>query len=190
MSAVPRRVALPNGWWGMAVFVATEGALFGTLVASYFFLRSKAPEWPPHGIEPPSLSLPLVLTAVLVTSSLPMYLASSAALRGRAAGVALSLLAALVLQAGYLAVQVQVYADDLGKFTPQDNAYGSIYYTLVGAHHAHVFVGILLTLWLLLRPATALTAYRVTAVRAIAFYWHFVNTLAIVVVLTQLSPSL
>ena len=37
MSAVtpyPRRRAKPNGWWGMALFVATEATLFGTLIGS------------------------------------------------------------------------------------------------------------------------------------------------------------
>ena len=37
MSSVPytQRVAKPNGWWGMVVFVATEATLFGTLIGSY-----------------------------------------------------------------------------------------------------------------------------------------------------------
>ena len=43
---------------------------------------------------------------------------------------------------------------------------------------------------MLLRLARGLTRYRLTALRAAAFYWHFVNVLAIVVVLTELSPRL
>ena len=42
-----QRVARPNGWWGMAVFVATEATLFGTLIGTYFFLRFDTAEWPP-----------------------------------------------------------------------------------------------------------------------------------------------
>jgi cytochrome c oxidase subunit 3/cytochrome c oxidase subunit I+III len=190
VSTVPRRLALANGWWGMTAFVATEAAVFGSLLASYFFLRSKAPAWPPDGIDPPKLLLPLVLTGVLVATSLPMHLASSLALRDRVGSARLALLLALVTQVGYLAVQARLYTEDLAKFTPQESAYGSIYYTLVGAHHAHVFLGILLTLWLVLRLLTGLTRYRVTAVQAIAFYWHFVNALAVAVLLTQISPSL
>jgi heme/copper-type cytochrome/quinol oxidase subunit 3 len=190
MSTVPRRVALPNGSWGVAVFVATEAALFGCLIASYFFLRSKASAWPPGEIEPPKVLLPLVLTGILVATSGPIQVASVAARRGRAGLAALSLLVALVVQAAYFGVQAHLYADELTKFPPQESAYGSIYFTLLGAHHAHVLFGILLALWLVLRLLTGLTPYRTTAVQAIAFYWHFVNALAVVVVLTQLSPSL
>jgi heme/copper-type cytochrome/quinol oxidase subunit 3 len=190
MSAVPPRAALPSGWWGVAVFAATEAALFGCLVASYFFLRSKASAWPPGGIAPPKVLLPLVLTAILVATSGPIQIASVAARRGRAGVAALSLLLALLVQAGYLGVQAHLFADDLATFPPEESAYGSIYFTLVGAHHAHVLVGILLALWLVLRLLTGLTPYRTTAVRAVAFYWHVVNALAVVVLLTQLSPSL
>jgi cytochrome c oxidase subunit III len=190
MSAMLERKALPNGWWGMAVFVATETALFGTLIASYFFLRAKAGEWPPQGVEPPSLLLPLLLTAALVATSVPMQLSLMSLRRGRTGIGRLFLAAALAVQAAYLGIQLALYADDLGKFTPQQDAYGSIYFTLLGAHHAHVFVGILLTLWLQLRLATGLTRYRLTAGQAITFYWHFVNALGVAVVLTQVSPSL
>jgi heme/copper-type cytochrome/quinol oxidase subunit 3 len=190
VSTAVRRHALPNGSWGMVVFVATEAALFGSLIASYFFLRSKSGEWPPAGVESPKVLLPLVLGAALVASSVPMQLASRAAQRLRLGLAWVSLLVALLVQTGYFAVQVHLYADDLDMFTPQGSAYGSIYFTLLGAHHAHVFLGVLLTLWLLARLAGGLTAYRVTAVRAISFYWHFVNALEVAVVLTQISPSL
>jgi heme/copper-type cytochrome/quinol oxidase subunit 3 len=189
MSAVPAsaRIAKPNGWWGMAVFVATEATLFGTLVGSYFYLRFKNANWPPPGISPPDLAVPLILTAVLVTTSVPMQLASRAARAGRRHAAWLAIVLAFVVQAGYLAMQAHLFSDDLDKLQPQRSAYGSIYFTLLGAHHTHVFVGLLLDLWLLLRIAQKLTEYRVTAVRAAVFYWHFVNVLALVVVGTQLS---
>ena len=73
---------------------------------------------------------------------------------------------------------------------PNASAYASIYFTLVGAHHFHVLVGILLNAWLLLRFVGGLTNYRLIALQATTFYWHFANVLAIVVTLTQVSPSL
>ena len=80
--------------------------------------------------------------------------------------------------------------DDLARVRPQGSSYASIYVTLVGADHAHVFVGLLLDLWLLARLATGLTNYRLVGLRVVTFYWHFVNVLTVAVVLTQLSPSL
>ncbi|HYY32173.1 MAG TPA: cytochrome c oxidase subunit 3 [Gaiellaceae bacterium] len=183
------RVAQPNGWWGMALFLAGETALFGVLVATYFFLRFKTAQWPPGGIEAPHVVLPLVLTGILVATSFPMLVAAVAARRGAVRVAWWAVLGALVVQSGYFGMQIHLFLADLDKFTPQENAYGSIYFTLLGAHHLHVAVGLLFNLWLALRLTTGLTPYRVTAVRVIALYWHVVNALALVVLGTILSAS-
>jgi cytochrome c oxidase subunit 3/cytochrome c oxidase subunit I+III len=188
-AAASLRVARPNGWWGMAMLVATEGTLFGVLVASYFYLRFKSVEWPPPGVPRPELVVPIVLTAVLVSTSLPMQLAQSAIRRGRLGTTRALLLLALVVQAGYFAMQVSRFGDSLDRFTLQDNAYASIYYTLLGAHHAHVLVGLALDLWLLGKLARGITNYRLIATESIVLYWHFVNALAIVVTATLLSAA-
>jgi heme/copper-type cytochrome/quinol oxidase subunit 3 len=185
-----RRKAFPNGWWGMALLIATEATLFGTLIATYFYLRFQVVTWPPPGIEPPKVALPLSLTAALVLTSVPIFLAVRAVKDGRGPGAARLIAFAATVQAGYLAAQIVLYLDDLSKFSPKDSAYGSIYFTLLMAHHIHVFVGILLSLWIVSKLVRGLTTYRLTAVRAIAIYWYFVNTAAVFVVFTQVSPSL
>ena len=177
MSAVAARRGLPAAWWGMAMFVAAEGTLLVMMVGTYFYLRFKNVTWPPHGIPEPKVTLPLVMLAVLVLTTAPMWLAN------RTAAARPWILVALAAQIAYLAVSLHSYANDLDRFTPQDHAYGSIYFTLLGADHAHVLVGILLNLWLLLR-------LRRNALLAVSFYWYFVNALTVVVTLTVLSPAL
>jgi len=184
------RIARPNGWWGIAVFVATEATLFGTIIGSYFFLRFQVPQWPPAGVPDPKVLVPLVLTAALVATSIPVQIAYSAARRDRLGVARLALLLALVVQAGYLGIQIHLFIGDLDKFSPNQSAYASIYFTLLGGHHFHVLIGILLEAWLLLRLITGLTRYRLVALQATVFYWHFVNLLAVAVVLTQVSPAL
>jgi heme/copper-type cytochrome/quinol oxidase subunit 3 len=190
MSAIIRaRRALPNGVWGLLLFAATEGALFGTLLATYFYLRFRSAQWPPPGIAAPSVALPLALTGVLVLTTAPMLLAARAARRGRAAAAWWLVALALVVQGGYLAWQIVLYLSDLDRFSPSESAYGSIYFTLLGTHHAHVAVGLLLSLWVLLRLAWGLTEYRAQAVQVVALYWTFVNAVAVLVVAAQVSPS-
>jgi heme/copper-type cytochrome/quinol oxidase subunit 3 len=99
-------------------------------------------------------------------------------------------LLALVVQCAYLGVQVHEFLDDLDKVSPKDSAYGSVYITLLGAHHVHVAVGILLSLWLIGRLLTGMTTYRLNALLAISIYWYFVNAVAVAVVFTQIYPSL
>jgi len=184
------RIARPNGWWGIAVFVATEATLFGTIIGSYFFLRFQVPKWPPAGVPDPKVLVPLVLTGALVATSIPVQIAYSAARRDRIGLARLALVLALAVQAAYLGIQIHLFLADLDKFSPNQSAYASIYFTLLGGHHFHVLIGILLEAWLLLRLVTGLTRYRLVALQATVFYWHFVNVLAVAVVLTQVSPSL
>jgi cytochrome c oxidase subunit III len=147
--------------------------------------------WPPPGVERPSVALPLVLTAVLLATAVPMFLAARAARAGRVGSTAACVGLALVVQLGYLAVQIVELKSDLDSFSPRTGgAYASAYYTLLIAHHTHVLVGILMSAWLLTRLASGLTNYRVVATRVIALYWYFVAVVGVAVTLTLVSPSL
>jgi heme/copper-type cytochrome/quinol oxidase subunit 3 len=187
-----QRRALPNGWWGMALFLCAEATLFGTLIATYFYLDFGAPRWPPAGIKPPSLLAPLVATGVLVATTVPLLLAVRASRAGKGRGaVAWPIALALLVQGGYLGVQIALFRDDLLHFSPQATAYGSIYFTLLGAHHAHVLLGLLLDLAVLWKVSVrGLSNYWLIGVRALALYWYVVAALAVLVVFTQVSPSL
>jgi heme/copper-type cytochrome/quinol oxidase subunit 3 len=185
-----RRRTMPSGWWGMALVIATEFTLFASLIASYFYLRFQNDAWPPAGIEGPSVALPLVLTAMLISACIPMFGAVRAARAGRR-WLAWGMVAiALVVQGTYLGLQIHLFADDINRFSPTATAYGSIYFTLLGIHHAHVAVGMLLEAWLLGVLAFGLTNYRLIAIRVIALYTYFVASVGVLVVFTQLYPSL
>ena len=183
------RVSRPSGWWGMAVLVATEATLFGTLIGSYFYLRFQAPQWPPAGIEKPPITVPLILTGVLVATAFPMALAVRAARRGNAAATRGWLAIVLFVASGYFAMQMHRFMVSLATLPAQRHAYASIVYTLAGGHHAHVFVGLLLIVFVLWRLTHGLNRYRLVAVECIALYWYFVLVLALVVTGTLLSAA-
>ena len=175
---------------GMVMFVLTEATLFAMLTGTYFYLRFKNLQWPPHGTPEPKVLVPLLLLAALVATSVPVQLAARAGRAGRLGAARGFLLLAFVVQASYLAFAVHEYAADLKRFRPMDNAYGSIYYTLLGADHVHVGIGLLFSAWLLGKLVRGITIYRLNALQAIALYWHAVNVLTVVVTLTVISPSL
>ena len=184
------RTASSNGWWGMVAFVATEATLFGVLLGTYFYLRVRAVHWPPPGTPAPKVVLPLVLAGVLAATTIPIFLASRAASAGLARRTQAFFFVALVVQSVYFGIQIHEMASDLDRFTPQQSSYGSIYYTLLGAAHTHVAVGILMSMWLVLRLVTGLTRYRLAAVRAIAFYWYAVAVIGVVVALCLATAAL
>jgi len=189
-AAAARRRAQPSGWWGMVLLVATEATLFACLIATYFYLRFNATEWPLGGIKPPSVVLPLAFTGGLLAATVPLFLAVREAKRGEARRAWWLLALAAAIQATYLGLQIHLFVSDLNTFSPSENAYSSIYFTLLGLHHAHVAAGLALDAWLLWKLARGITNYRLIGLRAVALYWYFVNVAALAVVLTQLSPSL
>lgn len=187
--AAAERLGLPAGWWGMLMLIASEGALMGSFVATYWYLRLRSPHWPPAGVPEPKVVVPMVMAGVLLTTSVPMRLASLAVRKGRLAATRLWILLAFVVQAGYLAYELHDYTAELHRTHMTQDAYSSIYYLLLGADHAHVFLGLLLDLWLLLKLARGLTMYRLNATVAIAWYWYFANILTVVVIGTLTSVN-
>jgi cytochrome c oxidase subunit III len=188
--AAGRRRGPSVALWGMAMLVASEATLFGTFIGTYFYLRFESVHWPPLGTPEPRVAVPLIMVGILVTTSLPMQLAANAVRQGRLWATRAYLVWALVIQCGYLVWAIHDYVDQLRVSAPQDNAYSSIYYLLLGADHVHVAVGVLLVVWLLWKLARGLTMYRLNATQAVAFYWHAVNLLTLIVIGVLLSPHL
>jgi heme/copper-type cytochrome/quinol oxidase subunit 3 len=165
----------------MIILIAAEATLFGVFIGTYYYLRFKTPAWPPDGLPEPKWVVPLILVACLASTSVPMQLASRAVRAGRLAATRLLISLALLVQAGYFAYEVHDFSDQLHRFDITRDAYSSVYYTLLGADHGHVLLGVLFNLWLLGKLARGLTTYRLNAVQAITWYWHAVNMLTIVV---------
>jgi heme/copper-type cytochrome/quinol oxidase subunit 3 len=185
-----QRRTLPRGVWAIALVIATEFTLFASLIATYFYLRFRTDVWPPAGVPKPLVAEPLLLTGLLVVSTVPMAAAVRAARAARRRLAWWLVAAAAALQGIYLGLQINLFADDFHKFTPSDNAYGSIYFTLLGLHHAHVAAGLVLDAWLLGVLAFGLTNYRLIGLRVAAIYWYFVAAIGVAVVFTQIYPSL
>jgi heme/copper-type cytochrome/quinol oxidase subunit 3 len=90
-----------------------------------------------------------------------------------------------------VAAQVLLFRHDLLQFSPKKTAYGSIYFTMLATHHAHVVLGLALDVALIwfvwLR---GLNNYWLVGVRGLAIFWYVVAALAVPVLLTQLTPAL
>jgi heme/copper-type cytochrome/quinol oxidase subunit 3 len=190
MTATAVRLARPNGWWGMALFVATEATLFGTLVGTWIYLRFQNHQWPPPPLPNPPVLTPTLLTLALVSTSIFVQLAWRSAQEWRRGRTWALLATAFAIQIFYLSWQLHDFVLALHAFPPRDSSFSSIYITMLGLDHAHVLLGVLLSAWLLVRLATKLTRYRLVALQAVTFYWHAVNVITVVVLLVTILPSL
>ena len=190
---VLRRAPRAPAWWGMLLLIATEAMLFALLLASYFDIRFQSDgPWPPVGIAEPKLLRPVIMTLLLMASSIPAYLAETSIRRGDAGRMRAFLGLTLVLGATFLGLQVWEYVDNLDKFRPQTDAYGSLFYTITGLHGLHVIAGLVLLSWALFWGFRGrYTAERHLPVQNVSLYWHFVHGVWLFVFLSlYLSPRL
>jgi cytochrome c oxidase subunit 3 len=179
---VPERTLSP-GQWGVASFLVSEVALFGTLIVTYIFYLGKDVVGPrPAEV----LSLPVVLcsTACLFASSGTVHVADKALHRGNQSGFVLWWLATIVLGGLFLGGTAYEWHDlivDHG-LTISRNLFGTTYYTLVGLHALHVTAGVtimVLVLGLVLRRQV--TTENPAGVSLVSWYWHFVDGVWVVV---------
>ena len=177
----PQEGHRPLAWWGTWLFIATEAMLFAALLSSYFYIRFGASTWPLGDIPPPELRLATIGTVVLVSSSVTAAWAERGIRKGDLPRLRAGLAATVALGVVFLGIQVYEYAH--ASFTPQTNAYGSLFFGVTGFHGLHVAVGVAML------AAVGSVAWRTTRydadhhlpVRLAALYWHFVDVVWIFV---------
>jgi cytochrome c oxidase subunit 3/cytochrome o ubiquinol oxidase subunit 3 len=174
---------LSTGQWGMLSFLTSEVAIFGTLIVTYLFYLGK------DTVEPTpaqALKLPLVLctTAFLLASSVTIHLAERALERGGRGGFLGWWAATIALGVLFLAGTAYEWYGLVHHYglTISRNLFGSTYYTLVGLHALHVTAGVVVMLIVLgLGLARQVSRANGAGVGLVAWYWHFVDGVWVVV---------
>ena len=163
-------------------FIGSECLLFGSLISTYLVYQGKSLTGPtPHEI----LNIPLtsVSTFVLLMSSLAMVLALAAVTRGDSTWSRIWLLSTALLGLVFLGFQVYEFTSFVHEgLTLQTNLFGSTFFVLTGTHGAHVAVGVLWLLTLLVRSLQGkLGPEKAMNVELAGLYWHFVDVVWIVI---------
>jgi cytochrome c oxidase subunit 3 len=158
--------------FGVVLFLASELMLFAALLAGYYDLRGVNAVWPPPDVrlEP----LEAVIGTLFLAGSSGFFFPAVAAIRaGRPARARAWLTGGLAGAVGFLALTLHGWSEN--AFTPATDAYGSIYYAILGTHAAHVAVGVILMLYLVAGAARAgFRGAHAAGAEAISYYWHFV----------------
>lgn len=177
------------GRGGMFALIASEAALFGYLLFSYYYTGASDPAgWV---IEAhPKLTLALPNTVILLSSSVAIWFAERATRRGERIRALAGTGIALVL--GIIFVSVQVFEWKGKSYGIGKSSYASLYYVTTGFHMAHVVVGIavlaMLFLWTLLDYFSP--TRRIVFTNG-SYYWHFVDAIWLLVFATYyITPYL
>ena len=131
-------------WWGQIWMCTIESTVFALMVAAYFYLRLNYSEWPPSGVINPPPVLSTICLVLLCFSSVPMYMADVAAENAERNKVIAFLTIGLIL--GTIAFVLRLkYLTQL-SYHWNSHAYGSIVWTLLVTHTAHLITAVVETL--------------------------------------------
>jgi len=168
---------------GMLLFIISEIMVFGAFFTAYFFIRvAQGDAWPAPGTKLP-VEVAGMNTAILVSSSFTIHWAQQCIKKGNHFGLKAGMLTTFLLGCTFLFIQINEYAN-IG-FAPQDSAQATIFFSLTGLHGAHVFIGLLLLLFVTIRAFRGhYSAEEHRGVEVPGIYWHFVDIMWLVVYTT------
>jgi cytochrome c oxidase subunit 3 len=180
---------LSAGWWAMVCGIVSEGALFAYLLFSYYYfaIQAHTGAWPP---EPMKLDLSLPNTLVLLSSSAAVSWGSRGVHENRRGKQVAGLLIGVILGAAFVTIQLFEWRNQ--TFSLSSHPFGSLYFTITGFHMAHVVVGLLILVTLLIWSAIGYFGpEREAPVLIGALYWHFVDAVWLTVFFTfYITPGL
>ena len=177
MAPSPAMSKTSNGRVALLVVLGTESVFFVTLLVAYGALRGQVGWNVPHTLA--RLTVPLANSAVLLGSALMAWWAGEAIQQGDRRGLWLRLLVTLLL--GLLFVAGQIYEFGHAGLHIDDEAFGGVFFTLLGSHAVHVLAGVVvLALNLARAVAGDFTAEAHEAVTLGNWFWFYVSGVWIV----------
>jgi heme/copper-type cytochrome/quinol oxidase subunit 3 len=168
-----------NARVAMAAVLGSESIFFITLISAYFYLRSDMSAWPMAGASLMRLVFPAANTTLLLVSALSFYLGLRAVRKNQLAQLKSWL--AVTLGLGLLFIAGQVLEFTRSGMKISDQAFGGVFFTLMGFHAIHVLAGVVMLVILLWRANLGdFTARWHAAVQVGAWFWYFVSAVWVV----------
>jgi cytochrome c oxidase subunit III len=159
-------------WWSTMGLVLIEGTAFALLGVAYLYLKWREPEWPP-GVEPPDLIWGTANLGLLLLSAIPNEMTKRAAERLDRRNVKLWISVCLLLTLGFVVLRTLEFLT-LNCWW-DTNAYGSVVWTLLGMHTAHILTDMIDTSILAAIVFVGpVDGPRYVDVSENALYWYFV----------------
>lgn len=158
----------------MGWFILAEAMIFLSLFAAYWFTRLESSVWPPANTPEISKILPLVMTAILVSSSFTIHHAEALLHAGNASGFRTWLIVTIVLGGTFLGMSMSEWSHLMHEgFSISTNLYSTSFFSITGLHASHVIVG--LSIFIFGLPSAMKGAASIGFWRTAGLYWHFVD---------------
>jgi cytochrome c oxidase subunit I len=167
---------------GIWSFIGSETVFFASLISTYMVYKSRS--MGPFDAQILNIPLTSFSTFVLLTSSLLMVLALAAFQRNDKFWGTFWLLGTAFFGCIFLGGQVYEFGDfwlEHGMLF-NSNLFSQCFYTLVGFHGFHVFIGVV---WLIVMAIAGIRgkidSRRALSVEMAGLYWHFVDIVWVVI---------
>jgi heme/copper-type cytochrome/quinol oxidase subunit 3 len=162
------------GWWGNRLMMFVEGAAFAILAVAYFYIWWNFDGWPPPRTHLPDLGVSSINLLVLAVSAAPFWNAARLAERHERPVVVGAWLTLGVLF-GMAAIVLRVLEFPALHTRYNSNAYGSITWTILAVHLAHLIAGTLQTLLIALVMFVGPVGEKhYSDAKVVAAYWYFI----------------
>jgi cytochrome c oxidase subunit 3 len=171
--------AIPTKKLAMWLFIIADAATFGACLVAYGFLRNGSINWPTPFHFFPTIVNAMVMTFILITSSLTMFLGVRAAKLGnRGAAFRWTMTTAVggvIFAILHLREWMGLIQEGVGMFhNPWGNAlFGASFFTITGLHLTHVTIGIIVLLVVGMRYKSG--RFNGDDLEITGLYWHFVD---------------
>jgi cytochrome c oxidase subunit 3 len=157
----------------LLVVLGSETVFFGTMISAYLYLRASQPSWPFGHAQLTQFGLPAINTLILLASAGTAALAFRAVRKGDRRGLLAWLNVTLLLGLVFIGAQVFEYIHS--GMTPSDQAFGGVFFTLMGFHALHMLAGeLILGLVLARAQGGDFSTHRHTAVDVGIWFWYYV----------------
>jgi len=161
-------------WWGNRLMIFIEGAAFAILAASYFYFRRTFDAWPPPRTMLPDLGVSSINLLLLVVSAAPFWYAARLAFEQKGPTVIGAWLTVGVLF-GIAAIVLRFYEFAALHTRYDSNAYGSITWSILAVHLAHLLAGTIETFLIaLVMFVGPVDRKHYADATVMAVYWYFI----------------
>lgn len=162
---------LGTGKVALFIILASESVFFATLLVAYAALRDQN-NWPmDHSLG--RLTIPLLNTAILILSAIPARRAIVNIRNEKQPALLTSMITTLIV--GLVFVAGQVYEFSHAGFHINDQAFGGVFFTLMGFHALHVFAGeVFLVINIVRTRLGDFSSHNYSAVELGTWFWYYV----------------
>jgi cytochrome c oxidase subunit 3 len=170
---------------GMWLFIMSDSLTFAALLFTYSYVRFSSDNWPTPFPFSPSITFSTMMTLVLLSSSLTMVFAVSAAKRRDRKKARLWIMATMAFGLTFIILHGMEWNHLIGEglqpfHLPEEWAqkwpgasplFGATFFGITGLHMFHVFTGVLY----LGVIAARIRKFTADDVEVSGLYWHFVD---------------